>query len=121
MSAKNALSWTRVGKVGITTLAGSGGGPANAMALPEGMSSANSSGASGAELGPAKARDRPSALFNAIAGSLRMELRRDTISVHWNALLLSFGSVMASLRCRPLILRVVVGPAFAAVIALASP
>src|SRR5258708_22045713 len=120
MSAKDALSWTRVGKVGITTFAGSGGGPAKAMALPEGMSSANSSGASGAELGPAKARDRPSAFFRAAAGSLRTEVRRDTMSVHWNALLLSFGSGMASLRCRPLIFRVVAGPALAAVIALES-
>src|SRR3981189_1331835 len=98
MSAKNALSWTRVARVGITTFAGSGGGPAKAMALPEGMSSANSSGASGAELGPAKARDLPSAFFRAVAGSLRTEVRRDTMSVHWNALLLSFGSGMASFR-----------------------
>src|SRR5882757_4319017 len=121
MSAKNALSWTSVGKVGITTFAGSGGGPANAMALPEGMSSANSSGESGAELGPAKARERPSAFFRAAAGSLRMEVRRDTMSVHWKAFVLSLGSGMASLRWRPLILNVVAGPAPAAVIALASP
>ena len=75
-----------------------GGGPAKAMASPEGMSRANSSGASGAEIGPAKPRARPSAFFTAAAGSLRTELRRDTMSVHWNALLLSVGSGIASLR-----------------------
>ena len=76
-------------------------GASKAMASPEGMSSASSSGASGSEIGPAKLRARPSAFFTAPAGSLRTESRRDTMSFHWNAFAGSCGSGIASLRCRP--------------------